>query len=97
MSFSEQFLAEAKQVAERINREAIDESGRGDEMVFFARAGFTRSPGLATLFWLGDQLMSWDAYDGIKTAVVGLLSAGVSGFSLMHSDVGGYVVIKQEA
>jgi sulfoquinovosidase len=78
----------------RINREAIEESGRGDDMVFFARAGFTRTPGVATLFWLGDQLMSWDAYDGIKTAVVGLLSAGVSGFSLMHSDVGGYVVIK---
>jgi len=79
---------------QRVNREVIDETGRGDEMVFFARAGFTQSPGIATLFWLGDQLMSWDAYDGIKTAVVGLLSAGVSGFSLMHSDVGGYVVIK---
>jgi alpha-glucosidase len=78
----------------RVNREAIEESGHGDEMVFFARAGFTQSPGVATLFWLGDQLMSWDAYDGIKTAVVGLLSAGVSGFSLMHSDIGGYVVLK---
>ena len=46
----------------RVNREAIDESGQGDDMVFFARAGFTRSPGVATLFWLGDQLMSWDEY-----------------------------------
>ena len=78
----------------QVNREVIEESGHGDEMVFFARAGFTQSPGVATLFWLGDQLMSWDAYDGIKTAVVGLLSAGVSGFSLMHSDIGGYVVLK---
>lgn len=26
--------------------------------------------------------------------MVGLLSAGVSGFSLMHSDIGGYVVLK---
>ena len=40
----------------RVNREAIEESGRGDEMVFFARAGFTQSPGVATLFWLGDQM-----------------------------------------
>ena len=79
---------------QRVNREAIDETGRGGEMLFFSRSGFTQSPGVATLLWLGDQLMSWDAYDGIKTAVVGLLSAGVSGFSLMHSDVGGYVVIK---
>ena len=28
----------------RVNCEAIEESGRGDEMVFFARAGFTQSP-----------------------------------------------------
>jgi alpha-glucosidase len=82
---------------QRISREAIEETGKGDQMVFFARSGFTRSPGIATLFWLGDQLMTWDAYDGIKTAVVGLLSSGVSGFSLMHSDVGGYDVIKLDA
>jgi alpha-glucosidase len=63
-------------------------------MVFFAGSGFTQSPGTATLFWLGDQLMTWDEHDGIKTTVVGLLSAGLSGFSLMHSDVGGYDVIK---
>jgi alpha-glucosidase len=58
------------------------------------RSGFTRSPGEATLFWLGDQLQSWDEYDGIKTAMVGLLSGGVYGFSLIHSDTGGSVVLK---
>ena len=81
---------------QRVNREAIEETGRGKDMLFFARSGFTKSPGLSTLFWLGDQLMTWDEYDGIKTAVVGLLSSGVSGFSLQHSDIGGYVVIKTE-
>ncbi len=75
----------------RVNREAIEEAGRGDDIVFFDRSGFTQSPKFATLFWLGDQMQSWDAYDGIKTAVVGMLSGGVSGFSLSHSDVGGYV------
>ncbi len=78
----------------RVSREAIEEAGRGDDIVFFDRSGFTRSPGAATLFWLGDQLQSWDQYDGIKTAVVGILSGGVSGFSLLHSDTGGYVVLK---
>jgi len=74
----------------RVAREAIEEAGRGDDIVFFDRSGFTQSPGAATLFWLGDQIESWDQYDGIKTAVVGLLSGGVSGFSLLHSDTGGY-------
>ncbi len=77
----------------RVNREAIEEAGRGDDIVFFNRSGFTQSPQYATLCWLGDQLQSWDQFDGIKTAVVGMLSGGVSGFSLLHGDVGGYVTL----
>jgi len=74
----------------KVNREAIEEAGRGQDIVFFERSGFTQSPKHATLFWLGDQMETWDEYDGIKTAVVGMLSGGVSGFSLLHSDIGGY-------
>ena len=69
--------------------EAITESGR-DDIVPFHRSGFHRSPRFARLFWLGDQLVSWSQADGIKSAVVGLISSGLSGFSLSHSDVGGY-------
>jgi sulfoquinovosidase len=75
----------------RVNREAIEEAGLSDEGVCFHRSAFTRSPKYATLFWLGDQMQSWDQYDGIKTAVVGTLSGGISGFSLVHFDIGGYV------
>jgi len=74
----------------QINREAIAEAGRGSDIVFWSRSGFTQSPQYSTLFWLGDQLQTWDGYDGIKTAVVGMLSGGISGFSLLHSDTGGY-------
>ena len=74
----------------QVNREAIEEAGRGDDIVFFNRSGFTRSPGEATLFWLGDQLQTWDDYDGLKSVVTGLQSGGISGFSLLHSDTGGY-------
>jgi sulfoquinovosidase len=77
----------------RVNREAIREAGREDDVVFFTRSGYSRSPGASTLFWLGDQLVSWDRYDGIKTAVTGLLSSGISGYSLNHSDTGGYTVV----
>lgn len=74
----------------KVNRNAIQSANRASDITFFSRSGFTQSPGVSTLFWLGDQLQSWDEYDGIKTAVVGLLSGGVSGFSLLHSDIGGY-------
>jgi alpha-glucosidase len=79
----------------RLHREAIEETGQGEEFVFWNRSGFTQSPGVSTLFWLGDQLQTWDEFDGIKTAVVGLLSGGMSGFSLLHSDTGGFVAASQ--
>ena len=76
-----------------VNREAVQEAGREDDIVFFNRSGYTRSPRFSTLFWLGDQLVSWDEHDGIKSAVTGLLSSGFSGYSLQHSDIGGYTTI----
>ena len=77
----------------RLNREVIRDSGKGDDIVFFTRSGYTRSPGYSTLFWLGDQLVSWDGDDGIKTAVTGMLTSGLSGYSLTHSDIGGYTAL----
>jgi alpha-glucosidase (family GH31 glycosyl hydrolase) len=77
----------------RVNREAIREAGREDDIVFFNRAGYIRSPSYSTLFWVGDQLVDWDEHDGIKSAVTGLLTSGLSGYSLEHSDIGGYTAI----
>ena len=59
------------------------------------RSAWTRSPGHAPLFWQGDQLSSWDAKDGLKTALLGTLSGGLSGRSLSHSDVGGYTMVDE--
>jgi alpha-glucosidase (family GH31 glycosyl hydrolase) len=76
-----------------LNRQAIREAGRGDDVVFFNRSGYLRSPEYSTLFWLGDQLVSWDEHDGIKSAVTGLLSSGLSGYAFEHTDIGGYTAI----
>lgn len=75
----------------RLNRQVVEESG--DDLVFFTRAGFTGSQGASTLFWEGDQLVSWGRHDGIKSAVTGLNSAGLSGFPFNHSDIGGYTTV----
>lgn len=77
----------------RLNRRAIREADRQGEVVFFSRSGFTRSPAYSTLFWEGDQLPTWDGRDGMKSAVKGLISGGLSGFSLNHSDIGGYTTV----
>lgn len=74
----------------RMNREAIEEEGLLGDVVFFNRSGYRLSPGYCTLFWLGDQSVTWDEHDGLKSAIKGMLSSGISGFSLNHSDIGGY-------
>ena len=44
-------------------------------------------------FWLGDQMVTWDAYDGLQAALKGLITGGISGIPLNHSDIGGYTSI----
>ena len=58
--------------------------------LWFARSSGLTSPGIVPLFWLGDQLHSWDQYDGLASVVKGMLSSGLSGHALTHSDTGGY-------
>jgi sulfoquinovosidase len=73
----------------RVNAEAL----RGTDVVDFHRAAFTTSPRSARLFWMGDQLVDWSAQDGMRSALTGMLSAGLSGFALNHSDTGGYTTL----
>lgn len=47
------------------------------------------------MMWAGDQLTTWDAHDGMASAIAIILNAGVSGQPLMHSDVGGYTGLRQ--
>ena len=89
----ETFHNKYPEVWARINREAIEEAGFGDSIVFFARSGSAKSPAYASLFWQGDQVVNWGQNDGLKSAVTGLMSAGLSGFSYNHSDIGGYTSI----
>ncbi|MEU8797446.1 alpha-glucosidase [Spirillospora sp. NPDC048819] len=75
-----------------VNRRACDLSG-GPDCLYFMRAAYTGSPGRAPLFWAGDQLVDWDAHDGLASALHGMLSAGVSGMTLNHTDIGGYTAV----
>ena len=79
----------------KLNREAIEEAGLLGDVLTFNRAGFTRSPSYSLLFWEGDQLTTWDKYDGMKSALHGLLNGGFSGLALNHSDTGGYTSLSR--
>ncbi len=60
------------------------------DCVFFMRSGYSGSQAFTPLFWEGDQMVSWDAQDGLHSALIGLLSGGLSGIAVNHSDAGGY-------
>ena len=77
----------------RLNREAIREAGLEGQVVFFSRSGHVGSAAQSTLFWAGDQLVTFDEYDGLASAITGMLSGGISGLTLNHSDIGGYTTI----
>lgn len=40
--------------------------------------------------WMGDQLTTYDKFDGMQSAMVGLMNGNISGFTMGHSDIGGY-------
>jgi alpha-glucosidase len=75
-----------------VNMAAIKEA-HADDALFFVRSAWLKSPASVPVFWLGDQLVSWDGDDGLKSAITGALSAGLTGHAVTHSDIGGYNVV----
>ncbi len=86
-----------------VNSEAIERASKilnndktlcnSDDVIFFMRSGDTKSLQSNRAFWLGDQMVLWDSFDGLGTVVIGMLTGGLSGYTSTHSDIGGYTAI----
>lgn len=74
----------------KCNYEALKETGKLGEVVYFMRAGGTGSQKYCTLLWAGDQSVDFTIHDGLATVICAALSAGMTGCGLSHSDIGGY-------
>lgn len=78
----------------KLNREVLGNSTEDEGNAFFSRSAFTGTVSYPSAFWAGDQLTTWDRFDGIKTSVIALLSSGISGtMPFNHSDIGGYTTL----
>ena len=77
----------------RINRLALEDRGVWEDSLVFHRSGNALSPGFARSFWLGDQITTWDDFDGLATVVPALITSGLSGYSMQHTDTGGYLSV----
>lgn len=74
----------------KCNYEALKETGKLGDVLYFMRAGGAGSQKYCTLLWAGDQSVDFSIHDGLASVICGALSAGMSGFGLSHSDIGGY-------
>ena len=77
----------------QMNRDAIAECGKQDEVFFFTRAGHTGTISASTMMWTGDQHVDWSVDDGLPSVIPATLSLAMSGYGVTHSDVGGYTTI----
>lgn len=74
----------------KINREAIQETGKEGEIMFFTRAGFSETPKYSTMMWNGDNHVDFSIDFGLPSVIPAMLSLTCCGFGLSHSDIGGY-------
>lgn len=76
----------------RTVRQACRKAKQPDCAVWF-RAASASSTRYASMFWNGDQMVDYSSEDGLASALLGTFTAGVSGWPLVHSDVGGYTSV----
>jgi alpha-glucosidase len=70
-----------------------DAVGPNSDTLFFSRAGGLTSPRAGVnggQFWAGDQNTQFDPNDGLLSALTSYITGGLSGFTMIHSDIGGY-------
>jgi alpha-glucosidase len=73
-------------------REGCTRAGQPECVTWF-RSGSPGMAGSTPMMWTGDQLVDYGAEDGLASALLGTFSAGVSGWPLVHSDLGGYTSV----
>lgn len=77
----------------KCNYDALAETGKLGEILFFMRAGYTGSQKYSVMMWAGDQNVDWSLDDGLASVIPAALSLAMTGHGLHHSDIGGYTTL----
>ena len=77
----------------KCNYEALEETGKLGEILFFMRAGYTGSQKHSVMMWAGDQNVDWSLDDGLASVIPAALSLAMTGHGLHYSDIGGYTTL----
>lgn len=76
----------------KVNREAIEESGK-DDIMFFMRSGYLGIQNYAQILWNGDQHTDLTKDYGMPCVMPASFSLGFSGVPAVHCDIGGFFSI----
>lgn len=74
----------------QLNAQAVEDAGRGNEIVYFCRSAFTGSSSYVPLLWAGDQIVNFLKDSGLPAVVPAAVSSALSGFGYWHFDIGGF-------
>jgi alpha-glucosidase len=77
----------------RLNAEMIDEAGGRGRILAFHRSAGAGSNRYASAYWAGDQNPTFDAHDGLASSITALVTSGISGMSVNHTDIGGFTTL----
>ena len=64
-----------------------------EDTLIFMRSGTLKGKENVNLYWSGDQMHIYNIYDGLAAVLNGYLQASISGFGIMHSDIGGITTV----
>ena len=70
--------------------DAVEESGKLDEIFFFNRAAYGHTLKYTNSMWNGDQHVDYSDEYGLGSVIPASLSLSCSGCGIVHSDIGGY-------
>ena len=73
--------------------EAVQESGKADEIFFFNRAAYGHTLKYTNSMWNGDQHVDYSDEYGLGSVIPASLSLACSGCGIVHSDIGGYTTV----
>lgn len=66
---------------------------RGDDFMFYSRAGYAGIQSRTPIIWSGDPASSYDNFKGLPAQVRAGINAGLSGIPFWGSDISGYACL----
>lgn len=77
----------------KLNSELIEETGNRGKVLTFSRSASLFSNQVSCAYWAGDQNPTFDKYDGMASSINALITSGISGMSISHTDIGGFTTL----